>query len=188
MNGMSRAERAVVVMMMEGIAVMPVPIVGVYRMTMPPPRPVIPVPRTSPGVPAITPEPVVDNRTVNENRFYDIVRTVYIFVSDNLNGYIVGLIFLYIDRCDILVDILGEDSLQYDQALVTFARFHYAQIIYLPVSVEVEVAECAVGVVEHRLELFQVLSLRKKLSYNLQIESFRDVRTVGRNRDRLVCP
>ena len=87
-----------------------------------------------------------------------------------------------------MIYILCEDSLQDDKTLVAFARFYYAQVVHLTVTVEVEVAECAVGVVEHRFELFQVLSLCKQLSYDLQIESFRDVRTVGRNRDCFVCP
>ena len=69
--------------------------------------------------------------------------------------------------------------MQNDQTLVAFANLHNAQVIYFPVPVQVQVTECAVRVVEHRLELFQVPSLCKQLSYNLQIESFRDVRTVG---------
>ena len=76
-------------------------------------------------------------------------------------------------------DILCKDSLQYDQTLVALAYFYYAQVIHLTVTIQVEVTERAIWVVEHCLELFQVPSLCKQLSYNLQIESFRDVRTVG---------
>lgn len=87
-----------------------------------------------------------------------------------------------------MIDILGEDSLQNDESFVTLTRLYNAQVIHLTVSVEVEIAERAIWIVEHRLELLQVLSVRKKLSYNLQIESFRDVRTVGRNRDCFIRP
>ena len=84
--------------------------------------------------------------------------------------------------------IFCENSLQNDQTFVAFTYFHYAQVIYFPVSIEIQVTERAVRVVKHRLELLQVLSLCEQFSYNLQIESFRDVRTVGRYGHCFVCP
>ena len=158
---MSRTERAPVVVMMPCIAVMPVPIVRPTAMSVPPTRPVAPIPRTMPSVPCIAPEPIVDNRTVNIYWLDDIVGTIYVLIANYLNGNNIRLILLYIDRGNILIYILCEDRLQHDQTLVAFTRFYDAQVIYFTVSVEIEITESAVWVVEHRLELFQVLSLCK---------------------------
>ena len=155
------AERAAVVVVMIGVAVMPVPIVCPTAMSVPPTRPIAPIPRTMPSIPCVAPEPIVDNRTVNIYRLDDIVGTIYVLIANYLNGNNIRLILLYIDRSNILIDILCEDRLQHDQTLVAFTRFYHAQVIYFTVSVEIEITESAVRVVEHRLELFQVLSLCK---------------------------
>lgn len=181
-------ERTAVMMVMVSIAVMPVSIVCPTNVSEPPTRVETPVPRTIPRVPCIRPEPIVYYRSVNIYRFDDVVRTINILVPYNLNGNIVRFIFLNIYRGYILVDILRQDCLQNDQTLVAFTGLYNPQIIYLSVPVEIEVTEHTVGIIQHCLELFQVLSLCKKLSYNLQIESFRDVRTVGGNGYRFFCP
>ena len=173
---------------MDCIAVMPVPIMRPASVYVPPSRVVSPVPRTCPCVPSGTPEPIVDKRSIDVHRLDDIVRAIDVLIAYYLYRDLVALIFLHIYGSYILVDIFRQNRLQHDETLVTFARFYYAQIIHLTVAVQIEITERAVGVVEHRLELFQILSLRKQLSYHLQIESFRDVRTVGRYRDGFVCP
>ena len=104
---MSRTERAPVVMMMVGVAVMPIPVMRPACVVMPPVRVIIPVPGTGPRYPCRTPEPIVDNRPVHIYRFDDIVRTIHVFVTDHLNGHIVLLVFLHVDGRYILVDILG---------------------------------------------------------------------------------
>ena len=187
-NGMAVTERAAVMVVMIRVAVMPVPVMCPAAVNIPPARVIAPIPRTLPCVPVRTPEPVVDNRPVHIYRFDDVVDAVHVLIAYHLYRHIVRFVFLHIDGSNVLINILCEDSLQYDEPLVALARFHYAQVVHLTVTVEVEVTERAVWVVQHRLELFQVLSLCKQLSYNLQIESFRDVRTVGRYRDRFVCP
>ena len=173
---------------MIGVAVTPVPVICPTVVCVPPSGPVSPVPRAMPCVPIRTPEPIVYQRTVNIYRFDDVGRTIYILIAYYLNAYLIRLVFLYIDGGYVLIDIFRQNGLQNDQSLVAFACLYYAQIIYLTVSVQVEVAESAVRVVEHRLELFQVLSLCKKLSYNLQVQALGDVRTVGGNGYRLFRP
>ena len=108
------AERAVVVMMMVGVATMPVPVMCPTSVCVPPTRPVAPVPRTMPSVPCVAPEPIVDERTIYIYRFDDIVYAIYVLIADNLYGYIVALVFLDIYGGYILVYILCEDSLQND--------------------------------------------------------------------------
>ena len=105
------AERAVVVMMMVGVATMPVPVMCPTSVCVPPTRPVTPVPRTMPSVPTRTPEPIVDNRSVNVDGLYHVVRTVHKLIADYLNGYLIFLVFLHIYRGYILEDILRQNSL-----------------------------------------------------------------------------
>ena len=113
-------------MMMPCIAVMPIPVVCPAAVCVPPTGVISPIPRTVPSVPCIAPEPIVDNRSVDIHRFDDIVGAVNILVTYYLNAYLVLLVFLNVYRGDILIDIFGENSLQYDQALVSFACLNYA--------------------------------------------------------------
>ena len=184
----SGTERTPVMVTMPCVTVIPIPVSRPAMMNVPPTRPISPIPRTMPCVPCRTPEPIVYQRTVNINRFDDVIDAIYVFIADHLYGHVVTLVFLHVYRGYVLVYILCEDCLQNDQTLVAFSCLYYAQVIYFTVSIQVEVAERAIRVVEHRLELLKVLSLCKKLSYNLQVQTFGDVGTVGRNRYCLVCP
>ncbi len=188
MRLMCVAERAAVVVVMIGVAVMPVPIVCPTVMCVPPARPITPVPRTVPSVPCVAPEPIVDQGPIDIYGFYDVVRTIYILVADYLNGNLILLIFLHVYRGYVLEDIFCQHRLQNDESLVTLTHFHYADVIHLSVAVQVQVTERAIRVIEHRLELLQVFSICEQFSYHFQIESFRDVRTLGGDRDRLLCP
>jgi hypothetical protein len=108
---MSVAERAAVVVVMIGIAVMPIPVMRPAAVCVPPTGVVSPVPRTRPSIPCVAPEPIVDNRSENIYRLYDVVLTVHILVANYLNGYLVVLVFLYIYRGYILEDILRKNGL-----------------------------------------------------------------------------
>lgn len=137
MDMMSRPERAVVVVMMESIAVMPIPVIRPAAVYIPPTRIISPVPRTVPCAPCGAPEPIVDNRPVDIYRLDDIVRAIYVLIAHNLNAYIVRFVFLHVYRGYVLEDILCEDGLQHHQTLVTFAYLNNPQIIHLSVAVQV---------------------------------------------------
>ena len=127
MNVTSRTERAVVVMVMESVAVMPVPVMCPAAVYVPPTRVITPIPRTMPSIPCVAPEPIVDNGSIDIYRFDDVVRTIDVLVAYYLNADLVGrFIFLYIDRCNILIDIFGKDSLQNDESFVSFAGLYDA--------------------------------------------------------------
>lgn len=181
-------ERAAVVVVMIGVATMPIPVMCPASVCVPPSRPITPVPRAVPCVPCVRPEPVVDHRTIDINRLYHVVCTIDILVANYLNGNLVLLVFLHIYGGYVLEDILRQHRLQNDQTLVTLAGLYDTKIIDLPVAVQIQVTERAVRVVEHRLELLQVLSLCEQFSYNLQIESFRDVGTLSGNSNCLFRP
>ena len=104
-------ERAAVMMVMIGIAVMPIPVVCPAAVCVPPTRPVAPIPRTVPCVPCIAPEPIVDNGSVNIYRLYYVVRTIHKLVANYLNRNLFVLVLLYIYRGYILEDILRQNSL-----------------------------------------------------------------------------
>lgn len=158
------------VVVMVGIAVVPIVIVSPYAMCIPPRGVVAPIPRRGVSVPIGSPEPVVDDGLIDIHGLDDVVGAVDILVPDDLDGYFVRLVLLNIYRCHILVDILRQDSLQDDKAFLAFSHFHHADIVNLAVAVQVEVAERRVGVVEQGLELLQVFGLRKKFRYYLQVK------------------
>ena len=114
-----------------------------------------------PSVPSVTPEPIVYYRTVNIYRFYDIVYAVNVLITYYLYGDLILLVLLNVYRGYILVDILRQYRLENDESFASFAGLYNAQVVYLPIAVEIEITECTVGIVEHRLELLQVLSLCK---------------------------
>lgn len=167
------------VMMMVGVATTPVPIACPAVMMVPPTRVISPIVRTAPCVPTGAPEPIVYYRTIDVNGLDDVVGAIYILVAYYLNGNLVLLVFLYIDGRYILIDVFREDSLQHDEPLVAFAGLYDTQVIHFAVSVEIEVTERAVGVVEQVLELLQVLCLSEQFRYHLQIQTFGYIRTVG---------
>ena len=112
--------------MMVCVATMPIPVVCPTAVSVPPTRPVAPIPRAVPGVPGVAPEPIVDKRSIDKYRFYNVVSTVYILITYNLNGYVVRFVFLHIDGGYVLEYILCENSLQYNQTLVAFTRLYDA--------------------------------------------------------------
>lgn len=166
-----RAETAAVaVVVMVGIAVVPIVIIRPDAMCIPPRGIVAPIPRRGVSVPIGTPEPVVDDGLVDIHGLDDIVGAVDILIPDDLDGNLVRLVLLNIYRCHILVDVFRQDSLQDDKAFLAFSHFHHADIVNLAVAVQVEVAERRVGVVEQGLKLLKVFGLCKKFRYYLQVK------------------
>jgi hypothetical protein len=111
MDPPARTEGTVGMTVMEGVAVMPIPVTCPAGMCVPPTRPITPIPRTMPCAPVRTPKPIVYYRTVNIYRLDDVVRSIYIFVAYYLYLYLLLLVFLYVDRGYVLEDIFREDSL-----------------------------------------------------------------------------
>ena len=101
---------AAIVMMMKIIAMVIVVMITYAGIRSPPTRPVVPIPRRVPASPVRTPEPIVNNRSVDIYRFYHIVRTIDIFIADNLYRDIVGLIFFHIYTGHVLVNVLSQNS------------------------------------------------------------------------------
>lgn len=169
-------------------AVIPVDIIRPAGVVVPVRRVVAPVVGRVPRVPGGAPEPVVDNRAVDIHGLDDIVLTIYILVTDNLDGHLILCILLDIDSRNVLEDILGQYGLEDDHALATLAYLDDADIVDLAVAIEVEVAEGLIGLVELGLKLLEVGSLGKEVSYDLEVKHLADVLTVGSDGDGLVCP
>ena len=68
-------------------------------------RVITPVVRRVPCHPSRTPEPVVDNRTVQINRFNNIVLTINVSITYHLHGDRLVLFALHINGCHVLVNI-----------------------------------------------------------------------------------
>lgn len=92
--GIAVTERTAVMMVMECVAMMPIRVTCPATMCVPPTRVITPVPRTMPCVPCVAPEPIVDQRSIDVYRLYDIVRAVDIFITHYLHRDLVFLVFL----------------------------------------------------------------------------------------------
>lgn len=101
----SRTERAPVVAVMESIAVVPIPVVCPATVNVPPTRVITPVPRRLPCVPIRTPEPVVDNRSIDVHRLDDIVGAIDVLVAYYLHFHLLLLVLLDIYRGYVLENI-----------------------------------------------------------------------------------
>lgn len=112
MDSTARTERTMVMVMMESVAVMPIPIMRPTVVYVPPARVISPIPRTVPCYPIRTPEPIVDNRSVHIYRFDDIVGTIHVLIAHYLHFHLVlCFVFLHIYRGYVLIDILSQNSL-----------------------------------------------------------------------------
>jgi hypothetical protein len=100
----------------------------IYAMIwMPPSWPITPIVRRMPTYPRWSPEPIVDIRTIDINRFDDIVGTIDILIAYDLDCDLIGLlIFFYKDRCYILVDIFSQNCLDNHQVAIVVGSFYHA--------------------------------------------------------------
>lgn len=169
----ARAIGADGVMIVVPIAPVPIDIRRNAIVGVPPMRPIIPIPRRIPAHPIRTPKPIVDIRPIDIHGFDDIVGAIDILVADDLHGNTLTLrVFLYKDRCHVLIHIPGENRLDDHQVPITVSRLDDTQIIHLTVAVEVEIGESRVGVVEHIFKLLQVFGLPEEGCHGLQIKVF----------------
>jgi hypothetical protein len=146
----------------------------IYAMIWTPPRrPIAPIVRRMPTYPRWSPEPIVDIRAIDINRFDDIVGTIDILIAYDLNCDLIGLlIFFYKDRCYILVDIFSQDCLDNHQVAIAIGSFYNTQVVNFSIRIEVKVGKSRVRVVEQLLELFEVFSLTEESCNSLEIKVF----------------
>jgi len=100
-----------------------------YRCTaavrIPPSGPVTPIPGRGPTTtPCRSPEPIVDQGTIEIDGFDDIVLSIYIGIADNLHRYLVRRIALHDDRGNILIHILGQHSLKHHKTCISIGGLH----------------------------------------------------------------
>lgn len=103
---MSHTERAVRIVIVVPIAVVPIEEWIDAVVWTPPTRPISPIIRRMPADPCRSPEPIVDQWSINIDWFDDVVCAIDILVANYLYGNLVVVVFLYKDRRNILVDIL----------------------------------------------------------------------------------
>lgn len=171
MNGMPRAIGADGIIIVVPIAVLPIPVGRHTTERMPPNRPILPIIGRIPANPIGSPKPIVDIRAIDVNRFDDIVGTIDVLVANHLHGDTLRVrVFLHIDGSDILEHIFRQHRLQDHQMTVGISRLDDTQIVHLPIAIQIEVGECGVRIVEHRLKLLQIFSLPKQRGHRLQVK------------------
>ena len=128
----------------------------------PPPRVISPIIRRMPAYPTRSPEPIVNNRTVDKNRFNHIVLTIDIFIANHLYRHVIrGFITLYKNRSNVLIDVLRQNGLQNDKALVAFPRFYHTKIVNFTIAIQVQIRVSRIRIVEQSLKLLKISRLRK---------------------------
>ena len=149
------AIRAVWVMMVIPIHMLPIHVVSNAVIWTPPYWPIIPVEWRMPAYPRWSPKPIIDHRAVDIYRLNDIVCAIYILITNHLYSYrLCRFIFLYEDRCYILIDIFSQYGLYHYQVAVLVRSLNHAQIIHITITIQIQVGECRIWVVEHLLKLF----------------------------------
>ena len=156
--------------------VVPVAVVPIYIrcdavVGVPPAGPIVPIVGRVPAHPVGTPEPVVDVGAIDIYGLDDVVGAIDVLIADDLHGNTLCLrVFLNIDRCHVLIDVLCQHGLDDYEVAAAVGGLDDAEVVHLPVAVEVEVGERRVGVVEHLLKLFEVLCLPEQRCHSLQVE------------------
>jgi hypothetical protein len=119
-----RADR---IMIMVPIAMIPI-YKWIYAIVWSPPMRIIsPVVWRMPTYPRCTPKPIINQRSMNIYRFNNIVRTIDVFITYQLYRNGLGcFIFLYKDRCHILVYILCQHSLNNHQMAIAICCLYHA--------------------------------------------------------------
>jgi hypothetical protein len=84
---MARTIGAYWVVVVMPIDMLPIQMMSYAMIWMPPTWPIVPIERRMPTYPRWSPEPIINNWTIDINRFYNIICTIYIFVTNNLHSY-----------------------------------------------------------------------------------------------------
>lgn len=138
---MPHTERAVRIVVVVPIAVIPIQ-ERIYAIVWTPPTwPIPPVVRGVPAYPRWTPEPIINQWSVDIHWFDDIVGTIDILVAYHLYGDLVISILLDEDRGHILIDILSQYGLDDHEVAVVIGSLDDAQIVHFSIAIEVEVGE-----------------------------------------------
>ena len=142
MMTMSRTIGADWMMVVVCIAVIPIQMICYAVIWMPPAWPIIPIIWRMPCHPMRAPKPVIDHWSINIYWFNNVIRTIYIFVTYHLYCHLFIIIFLHINRCHILIDILCQYSLYYHQVTTTICCLHYTQVIHIAIAIQIQVGQC----------------------------------------------
>lgn len=118
--------------------------------------------------------PVKQRRSV-EYRLNDIFRSIDVWRADNLHISVVVGVHLGHDCRHVLIYVGCKYSLYQENMVPAFNSFEYAEIVDIPVTVEVEVRKHIGGVVQQHLEFFHGRRLAECSSHSLKVKVEADV-------------
>lgn len=96
-----------------------------------------------PCYPHWSPEPVIYDGTIEIDGFDDVVFSIQVRVTYHLNRHRVVLLAFHIDGGHVLVDVLCQNGLQDNQAVLAFTDLDDAEIVHIAVAVQVKVVQMA---------------------------------------------
>jgi hypothetical protein len=95
-------------------------------------------------------------------------------------------LFLNLDGGHILIFILFQSYLQNDQICVGLRVLGVdVDVVYLTVTVEIEVVDLCLRIVELLLKLFEILRFAEQLRHNIEVKPLSDFGGRGNNGDLL---
>ena len=103
-----------------------------------------------------SPEIVVDDRFGDIHGFDHVVDAIDILIAYYLHTDLLIFVTLEIDRCYILVDVFCQYSLHEDYMHIVYSRLHHTQVVNESVTIEVEVRDTSIDVVDFLLKLLKV--------------------------------
>lgn len=136
---------------------------------------VIPVVRRTPVGVRGTTKAVKQRRTLVIHRLDDVVRTVDVRRTDHL--YVRRRVTHLYHQCShILVDVRCQHRLDEQHVRASLQGLQHAQVVDVPVAVQVEVRDDVRARVQDHLKLLHRACLREGGSYRLQVEIQTDIR------------
>jgi hypothetical protein len=102
--------------------------------------------------------------------FEDDIRTVDIFIPNDLRSHIFFADLLELDGGNVLVFLLGHGDAENEHVGLVLDLFDDAHIVDLVVFVEVQIVDLTIGVVDRLLERLEALCLAEGVEGSREIE------------------
>jgi len=135
---------------------------------------IVPIVRRTPGIIAVNAPACKHRRSAHEYRANIVGRAIHIRRADNL--YIRGAVTHLHGQCShILENVLCQNRLNDYYVVVAVNSLYYAQVIDIPVMVEVQRRKHIGGGVEQHLELFERVGFGESGTYCAEIEEETDI-------------
>ncbi len=132
-----------------------------------------------------SPKSCIDYGRCYVNRFYDIILTIYVWVSHNLHAYALGGRFLiYKNGRHILIQIFGQYGLYNNHVHIVFHGLYHTQVIHLSIAVQIQIGNLCIFAVDSGFKICQIFRFAKNIRNAIKIQIVADIFIVHCHRNR----